>query len=357
MNDLANPRPRRFGAQFFVTLVLILIAAGAGATTMYFMEIRKPLEENVNQNRKMQLGLTGSDGESAKLADKYVDEDNDMVADPPKDASQLIDPPTLVFCYVAQEEEDKYQQEWKPFCDYLSKATGKPVEYLVVHNSEEQLKALADGKLHVTGLNTGAVPEAVNNCGFVPVCRVPTDDPGGTHVEIIVPTSSPINSLADLKGHELTLTEPNSNSGYKAPMVLLKSDFSLEPERDYFVRMSNGHEVSIAGIAKGEYQAAAVASDMLARAQASGAIAKNQYRSVYKSENFPSAALGYAYNLKPELAAKIKEAMLSFDMKGTSLEADFGSDGATKFVPVNYKNDWALIRRIDEESIRLRAAK
>ena len=49
--------------------------------------------------------------------------------------------------------------------------------------------------------------------------------------------------------------------------------------------------------------------------------------------------------------------MLSFDMKGTSLEADFGSDGATKFVPVNYKNDWALIRRIDEESIRLRAAK
>ena len=57
----------------------------------------------------------------------------------------------------------------------------------------------------------------------------------------------------------------------------------------------SGHERSIEGIAKGEYQAAAVSADMLARAEATGVIAKNQYRSIYKSESFPSAALGYVY--------------------------------------------------------------
>ncbi len=157
----------------------------------------------------------------------------------------------------------------------------------------------------------------MNNCGFVPVCRVPTSDPTGTHIEIIVPTSGPINSLAELKGHELTLTEPNSNTGYKAPMVLLNSDYGLQPERDYVIRMSSAHEASIEGIAKGDYQAAAVAADMLERAEADGNIAKNQFRSIYRSESFPSAALGYVYNLKPELANKVKEAMMSFQAKGT----------------------------------------
>src|SRR2546423_8468760 len=294
MEDQITRKPRRFGAKFFAVIVVVRVAAGAGAAVMYVMQVQKPKAETISANREMQLGLTGSDlPESAgKLADKFTDADGDLIADPPTDAKQLIDPPTLYFSYVAQEEPEKYKEEWKPFCDHLAKVTGKPVEYLEVKSSQEQLQALADGKLHITGLNTGAVPIAVNSCGFIPVCRVPTNEPAGTHGEIIGPAASPINKLEDLKGqstpHELTLTEPNSNSGYKAPIVLLKSEHSLEPERDYLVRMSSGHERSIEGIAKGEYQAAAVSADMLARAEANGTIQKNQERSIYQSENFPS---------------------------------------------------------------------
>jgi phosphonate transport system substrate-binding protein len=356
MNDQPYPRPRRFGAQFFITLVLVLVAAAAGWKVARVEQVEKPLAENKDENRKLQLGLPGSD-ETARLSNAFEDADGDMIADAPKDPSKLIDPSTLVFSYIAQEDADKYQQEWKPFCDYLSKVTGKPVEYLVLHSTEEQLKALADGKLQVTGLNTGSVPIAVNECGFVPVCRVPTNDPAGTHIEIIVPASSDLHKPEDLKNHELTLTQPNSNSGYKAPMVLLKREHSIEPEKDYVIRMSQEHDKSIEGIAKGEYQAAAVASDMLARAEASGAISKDKYRSIYKSESFPSAALGYIYNLKPELAAKVKEALLTYDMKGSPLESDFVMADQTKFVPVTYKTDWALIRSIDELSARLRAAR
>jgi phosphonate transport system substrate-binding protein len=303
----------------------------------------------------MQMQLISNSAE--KLADNFTDADHDLVADPPSDPKQLIDPPTLTFCYVADDEPEKIRDEWKPFCDHLSKVTGKPVEYLLFKTIDEQLKAMQDGKLQVSGLNTGSVPQAVNNCGFVPVCRVPTSDPAGTHIEIIVPTSSPVMKLADLKGHELTLTEPNSNSGYKAPMVLLSSDYSLQPERDYVIRMSSAHEASISGIAKGDYQAAAVAADMLERAEADGGIAKNQFRSIYRSESFPSAALGYVYNLKPELADKVKEAMMSFEAKGTPLEAVFGDGGDGKLLPVSYKNDWALIRRIDQECAALRGSK
>jgi len=354
MNELANPRPRRFGAQFLVTVLLVLIAAAAGAAVMYFVQVRKPLEANVDANRRLQLALAGSD-EGMHLADTFTDANGDMVADPPTDPSKLIDPPTLTFCYIAQDDEDKYKELWKPFCDHLSKVTGKPVEYLPLYSTEDQLKALQEGKLMVTALNTGSVPLAVNVCGFVPVCRVPTNDPSGMHIEVIVPPSSSITKPQDLKNQELVLTQPTSNSGYKAPMVLLKSRFGIEPEKDYFVRMSQTHEKSIEGIASGEYPAAAVASDMLARAELNGQITKDKYRSIYKSESFPSAALGYVYNLKPDLAAKIKDAMLSYDIKGSPLESEFVVQDQTKFIPVNYQNDWALIRRIDEQSAQLRA--
>ncbi len=78
-------------------------------------------------------------------------------------------------------------------------------------------------------------------------------------------------------------------------------------------------------------------------------IKPSQYRVIYSSETFPTAGLGYVYNLKPELAAKIREAFLTFDWKGTVLEDKFSGAKQTKFVPVDYKNDWSLIRRIDDE--------
>ena len=241
MNDHSKPRPRHFGAQFFVTVLLVLIAAGGGMEGCHLFEVEKPLEENKNENGQVQLGLTGSDtdGATATLASRFTDADGDMLADPPADAKQFIDPPTLMFCYVADEEPEKVRDKWKPFCDYLSKATGKPVEYLLVNSIQDQLKALQEGKLQVSGLNTGAVPYAVNTAGFIPVCRVPTGDPAGTHVEIIVPAASSITKAPDLKGHELVFVDPSSNSGYKAPIVLLKSEDSLEPERDYVIRMSS----------------------------------------------------------------------------------------------------------------------
>src|SRR6476620_2069213 len=109
----APTRTRRFGAQFFLTIVLVLAAAGAGAGIMYMTQVKEPREQTIDENRQMQLSLTGSNtAEGAiKLSDKFTDADGDMLADPPADASKLIDPPTLLFSYIAQEEEEKYQEE------------------------------------------------------------------------------------------------------------------------------------------------------------------------------------------------------------------------------------------------------
>lgn len=346
MRSTSHVRPGRLLA----TIGVVVILMGIAAAVTYFVTVRKIVTASQQRTHDRLMTMTGlANPVRNKLDARFTDADGDLVADAPTDASQLVDPPALVFCYVAQENTDAVKAAWQSFMDALSTATGKPVEFLPVTNSDDQLRALRDGKLHVTGLNSGSVPVAINAAGYVPIARVPTNDPKGTHVEIIVPADSPLKSAADLKQQELTLTEFNSNSGFKAPLVLLRSDFGIEPERDYLIRTSGSHEQSILGVAKKEYQAAAVASDMIDRAASRGDIDRKNLRSIYQSESFPSAALGYAHNLKPELAEKIKEVILTFNIQGTPLATELSVE-AEHFLPVSYKNDWALIRRIDDAS-------
>jgi phosphonate transport system substrate-binding protein len=334
------------GTHPVLLLFLIVIATAAIAWALWAQYFRVSFTPDTQVN----LNSAGFHLSVSKLDARFTDADGDMLADPPTDPSKLIDPPTLLFAYVATDEPDKQKAAWQPFTDYLSKATGKPVEYVLFTSTKDQLKAMQDGKLHVAGFNTGSVPAAVNECGFVPICAIPTGEGTAlTRSDIIVPADSPLEQAGDLRGHELTLTEPASNSGYKAPLVLLRSNFGLQPLSDVLLRYSGSHEASIDGIAQKKYEAAAVADDMLTRATAAGTIKPEQYRIIFSSETFPSAGLGYVYNLKPDLAAKVKDALLSFDWKGTSLEQTFSGIKQTRFVQVNYKNDWSLIRRIDDE--------
>ena len=116
---------------------------------------------------------------------------------------------------------------------------------------------------------------------------------------------------------------------------------------DFYFIFSYGHEASIKGIATKQYPAAAVASDMLERAIASKAIGSADFKVIYKSERFPTAAMGFAYNLKPELQAKIRKTFETYPWADGPLKQEFAAAGQAQFTATNYKKDWATIRTID----------
>ncbi len=350
---MRNDRFDRHGKTSSLTVMLLALFVPVAAVLggLYVAMTRQP--GVADHNTKSMLHMTGLGTPTTnRLGAQFTDSDGDLIADAPTDASKLIDPDTLVFSYIATDEPEKYEAAWKSFTDHLAKVTGKTVKYELVDDVQDQLKLLRDGKLHVTGLNSGSVPTAVNVCGFVPVVMLPSlDGTGMSNMELIAPKGSAITSPETLRGRELTLTEPGSNSGYKAPIVLLRSDAGLDPGRDYVLRYSGGQDASIDGIAARKYEVAAVASDMIDRAVKQNRLKRDGYQIVYKSEQFPTAGLGYLYNLKPELAAKVREAMLTFDWKGTPLDAEISVEGQpTKFLKANYKEQWSLIRRIDDQS-------
>jgi len=277
----------------------------------------------------------------------YCDRNGDLTADPPTDPKKLLNPPTLIFAYTPTEDPAVYQKAWDGFLKHLEKVTGKKVVFFPVQSNAAQYEAMRSGRLHVAGVNAGGNATAVNCAGFVPFTMMAAPDNSfGYEMEIIVPADSPIKKTYDLKGHKIAFTDATSNSGFKAPSAILKADFNLEAKRDFEPVFSGKHDNSILGVVNKDYEAAAVANSVLNRMLDRKVFDPAKIRSIYKSETFPTTGYGTVYNLDPKLVESIKKAFFEFPWEGSALAAEFKKEG--KFIPIEYKKDWAVLRKIDE---------
>jgi len=293
--------------------------------------------------------LAQEDCPRGTLDKAYCDRNGDLVADLPTDPKKVIDPPVLIFSYTPVEDPAVYQKVWDGFIKNLEKSTGKRVVFFPVQSNAAQYEAMRSGRLHVAGVNAGGNALAVNCAGYVPFAMMASKDGSfGYEMEIIVPAGSPIKTPADLKGHKIAFTDATSNSGFKAPSAILKADFNLESQRDYEPVFSGKHDNSILGVVNKDYEAAAVANSVLNRMIDRKVFDPAKVRSIYKSQTFPTTGYGYAHNLDPKLVAKIKDAFFNFQWEGSALQAEFKKEG--KFIPIEYKKDWAVLRKIDEAS-------
>ncbi|GAB7081438.1 phosphate/phosphite/phosphonate ABC transporter substrate-binding protein [Megalodesulfovibrio paquesii] len=294
------------------------------------------------------VALAQEDCPRGDLDVRFCDRNGDLVADVPTDSAKLIDPDTLIFSYTPVEDPEVYRGVWDDFLKHMEKVTGKKVTYFPVQSNAAQLEAMRAGRLHIAGFNTGSNPLAVNCAGFVPFAMMASADGSfGYEMEIITRKDSGIKKIEDLKGKTMAFTQPTSNSGFKAPSAILKAEFGLEADKDFKTAFSGKHDNSILGVANKDYDAAAVANSVLKRMVERKAVDGDVLFTVYKSQTFPTTGYGYVYNLKPELAAKIKEAFFSYNWEGSPLAAEFGKSEEAKFIPISFKDHWAVIRTID----------
>ncbi len=278
----------------------------------------------------------------------YCDNDGDLIADAPTDPKDLKDPDVLFFTYTPLEDPAVYVDMFQPFLDYIAEKTGKEVRYYTTQSYAAEIEAMRSGRLHIAGISTGPTCFAVNLAGYEPFSLMGSaSGKYGYKLQVIVPVDSPIKSLQDLKGHTVAHTEESSNSGNQAPRALFPEE-GITPGKDYKVVYSGGHDSSILGVYNGDYEAACVASSVLERMADRGVVSMDKIRVVWESQPFPTTSFGYAYNLTPELKAKIREAFLTYKFAGTPLGKEFSKvDG---FIPVTYKEAWAPIRTIQKHN-------
>jgi len=281
------------------------------------------------------------------LDKRYCDLDRDLVADLPLDSSQWQNPGTIIFSYTPVEDPAVYAKVWDGFVQHLSKVTGKKAVFFPVQSYAAQYEAMRSGRLHIAGVNTGGNPVAVNCAGFVPFAMMASADGSfGYEMEIIVPADSDIKSVADIKGRSMAFTSPTSNSGFKAPSAILKSEFGMLPDKDFKAAYSGKHDNSIMGVANKDYEAASIANSVLNRMIDRGVVEKSKIRTIYRSQTFPTTGYGHAHNLDPTLVAKIKQAFFTFQWEGSDLKKEFKKED--RFISIHHKSDWDIIRKIDK---------
>jgi phosphonate transport system substrate-binding protein len=295
-------------------------------------------------------GALAQDCPRGALEKRYCDRDGDLVADAPADAKDLADPQTLIFSYTPVEDPEVYRKVWDGLIEHLAKLTGRKVQFFAVQSNAAQIEAMRAGRLHVAGFSTGTTPLGVNCAGFVPFAMMASKKGEfGYEMEIIVHRDSPIKAVPDIKGKTLAFTAPTSNSGYKAPVALLQQDFGMAPEKDYTPAFSGKHDNSILGVVNKDYDAGAVANSVLNRMIGRKVVDAEKLRRIYKSQTFPTSSYGYVHNLKPELVAKVKEAFFTYAWEGSPLLKEFEKNEppGESFMPIDYKQHWDVVRKID----------
>ena len=284
-----------------------------------------------------------------ELDDRFTDADGDLIADIPADESEWVDPDTLIFAYTPVEDPAVYREVWAGFLEHMEELTGKNVQFFPVQSNAAQIEAMRAGRLHVAGFNTGSNPLAVACAGFRPFAMMAGSDGSfGYEMEVITYPDSEVRSVEDIRGRTLTHTSETSNSGFKAPTALMKAEFGMVSGEDYDTNFSGAHDNSILGVANKDYEVATIANSVKARMIEREVVTEDQLEVLFTSQTFPTTGYGVAHNLKPELQDAIREAFFTFDWEGTALEEEFGKNGEDQFIEITFKDNWAVIRTIDE---------
>jgi phosphonate transport system substrate-binding protein len=276
---------------------------------------------------------------------QFCDADKNLVADTPADPKKLKNPSTIVFTYTPVEDPAVYEKIFDPFTKHLAQCSGKRVVFFQVQSNAAEIEAMRSGRLHVGGFSTGPTAFAVNIAGAVPFAVKGNEkEYQGYNLIVIVKKSSPFQKLADLKGKRVAHTAPSSNSGHMAPMALFPAE-GLAPEKDYKILFSGKHDQSVMGVDSGDYDAAAVASDVFERMAERGQVKHDDFRVIYRSPKFPTSSFAIAHDLEPALSKKILSCFYDYRFPPGMQKAFAGAD---RFFPIEYQKDWAVVRKVSE---------
>jgi phosphonate transport system substrate-binding protein len=330
-------------------LVLLLSLVGVSAFAIASLLKTQSARDDKDQADSTTMRVMGLIEPTPRgLAARFADSQGRLLADPPATPDKIVDPQTLVVAHLESTDAENPSIPWPQFETDLAKATGRKVADQVFDNSPDQLAHIDDGGITLVELHAADTPFLVNNYGFQPVAVLGNDTgANGNHLDIIAAANSSIANPADLRGQTLVCTVPSSITGYRAAVALLMQNEGLRPNVDYFVTWSLGQKRSIEGVAHHEFAAAAISDDKLQSLLASGDVAASDYRIVYRSEVIPRTTIGWFYNINPDLAAKIRAAILSFRPDADSSKDD-NSASLLHFIAIDYKRDFQLVREIDD---------
>jgi len=240
-----------------------------------------------------------------------------------------------------------YQQ----LVDYLSERLDVAITVVDPGNYRKLNAMLQDGEVDVAFVCSGPYVEGRETFGLELLAAPVVNGEAAYYSNLIVPTSSPAKSLADLQGKSFAFTDPQSNTGYLVPGSQL-AQRGHTPE-SFFSSFSYtyAHDRSIHAVAEGLVDGAAVDSLIWDYLSAADPKLLERVRVVERFGPFAIPPVVAAPHVPLELREKFRQALLTMhqDPQGQTILQGMHID---RFTPIDddaYESIRQMLNTIGQE--------
>ena len=230
--------------------------------------------------------------------------------------------PELIFATIPAENAAQVTERFADFGAYLSREIGIPVKLRVVGDYAAVIEGQRAEQIHIAYYGPASYARArmigVKTTPFV--IEVAKGGVKGYHSVFYVKANSPYKTIADLKGKNLGLVDPNSTSGNNVPRFAMNS-MKINPEEHFGkVVYTGSHVNAVMALNQGTVDVAAnwwnnETDSELIRMSDKGMVKKEDFRIVYKSEQIVNSPVAYLDSLPADLKKRIEQAFLNAAQK------------------------------------------
>jgi phosphonate transport system substrate-binding protein len=230
--------------------------------------------------------------------------------------------PELIFATIPAENAAQVTERFADFGAYLSREIGIPVKLRVVGDYAAVIEGQRAEQIHIAYYGPASYARArmigVKTTPFV--IEVAKGGVKGYHSVFYVKANSPYKTIADLKGKNLGLVDPNSTSGNNVPRFAMNS-MKINPEEHFGkVVYTGSHVNAVMALNQGTVDVAAnwwnnETDSELVRMSDKGMVKKDDFRIIYKSEQIVNSPVAYLDSLPADLKKRIEQAFLNAHQK------------------------------------------
>src|SRR5882672_7481966 len=196
----------------------------------------------------------------------------------------------------------KATREMQPLADYLTKKTSVPVQITVPTNYAAVVEALVNDQVDIGHLGGFTYVQASKRAGVKPLAQRERDR--NFHSLFVTQPSSPIQSLADLKGRSFAFGDVNSTSGHLMPEYFMR-ETKVDPDVIAKAIYTGGHDATLLAVANGKVEAGALDEAVFQRMTSQGKVDPAKVRVFWTTPPF----LDYVWVARKGLDTKLSSAL------------------------------------------------
>lgn len=205
--------------------------------------------------------------------------------------------------------EDGTKADFKPLFDAMNTTTGLHFEVHTGQSYAAVIEAMCAGLAEIAWFGPMSYLEARDR-GCAELLAMEERNGSATYYAgLFVATTSGIETLGELAGHDVALGSPHSASSFAYPLAMIAAA-GLDPVTDLgALRLTGSHASSLMALRSGKVDAAGASFVSFERAVNQGSLDPSGFRLLARSQPIPNPPLAMHPDLSAELKGKLRTAI------------------------------------------------